>query len=187
MNDFFKSQLEELRENKLRVGLLAIILFATIIYAVSVELDTGEEIITDEPQKISEVEEPVKVTSSVSSDKVKPVIGANVDEIFIHNPFNNPAPAKIPAKVEEKIIPPAEPVIITPPVVEEPKPPEIKFVLQGVALGDEKTAIVEKIESGKVEILFVTIGDNLNGKIIVGMESNNIILDNGDKLYIKSN
>ena len=180
MNDFFKSQLEELRENKLRVGLLAIILLATIIYAVSVEFDTGEEIITDEPQKISEVEQPAKVAAP-TSDKVKPVIGANAEEIFIQNPFYKPAPVK----VEEKIIPPkVEPVIIAPPV-EEPKPPEIKFVLRGVAIGDKKTAFVEKIDAGKVELHFVTVGDNLNGKIIVDMESDSIILDNGDKLYIE--
>lgn len=178
MNDFFKSQLEELRKNKFRVGLLAIILLGLIIYSVS-DFDKGEEITLDEPQKNSAVEEPVKVTT-VTDEKVKPVIGANVDEIFIHDPFYNPAP-----KVEEKILPPAEPVIIAPPVVEEPKPPEIKFSLQGVALGDEKTAIVKKIESGKVEILFVTVGDNLNGKIIVDMSDDFIIWDNGDKLYIE--
>ena len=180
MNDFFKSQLEEIRENKLRVGLLAIILFATIIYAVF-DFDKSEEIITDEPQKNPAVEEPVKVTAP-TSDKVKPVIGANVDEIFIHNPFHNPAPIK----VEEKIIPPkVETVIIAPPVEEIPKPPEIKFILHGVAIGDTKTAFVEKIVDGKSETIFVSIGDNINGKIIIDMQSDNITFDNGDKLYIE--
>ena len=182
MKDFFQSQLEELRENKLRAALLVIILVATIIYAV-VDFDSAEEIVvTDEPQKISQAESPAKTTAP-TSDKVKPVIGANNDEIFIQNPFQNPAPAEIPA---EKVLPPAAPVIVAPPPVEEvPKPPEIKFVLRATAIGDAKTAIVEKVDAGKVETMIVTIGDKLNEKIISEITDEYIVLNDGDKLFIQ--
>lgn len=188
MNDFLKSQLDELRENKLRVVFLAIILFGTIIFAVS-ESDKGEEINLDESQKISEVAPPVKVATPTSSDKVKAVIGANVDEIFISDPFINPAPklpapVEVPVKSEEKIVPPA-PIIITPPVEETPKPPEVKFFLRGIAIGENKTAFFEKVDAEKVDKIFVTIGDNLNGKIIVDIMTDCVIFDDGDKMYVE--
>ena len=80
MKDFLKSQLEEIRENKLRFGLLIICLVVAIIYAFADSFDSGEEINLDAPQKVAQVESPAKNISStsekvtVSSDKVKAVI-----------------------------------------------------------------------------------------------------------------
>ena len=186
MKDFFKSQLEEIRENKLRFGLLLICCIVTIIYAFADSFDSGEKINLDTPQKVAQVESPVKNISSTSekvtitSDKFKAVIGANADEVFIHDPFKNPTPAKV-----EEISPPVEPLIIPPPAVEVPKPPEDKFILRGTALADNKTAMVEKISNGKTEMLFLQIGEKINGKVIVNITQDFITLDDGNNLYIE--
>ncbi len=199
MKDFLQSQLEEIRENKLRFGLLVICLIATIIYAFTDSFDSGEEINLDAPQKVSKVESPVKNISStsekvtVSSDKIKAVIGANADDVFIYDPFKNPAPAKVdePVKVDEvdakveKTSLPNEHVIVQPPVVEVPKPPEEKFILRGTALADNKTALIEKISNGKSEKLFLQIGEKINGKAIVDIAQDFIILDDGNILYVE--
>lgn len=199
MNDFFKSQLEEIRENKLRFSLLVICCIVTIIYAFTDSFDSGEEINLDVPQKIAQVESPVKNISStsetvtVTSDKVKTVIGANADEFFIYNPFKNLAPVKVEENVKvdevdskvEKDSPPAEPLIIPPPAVEVPKPPENKFFLRGTALADNKTAMIEKISNGKAEIFFLQIGEKFNGKAIVDIAQDFITLDDGSSLYIE--
>ncbi|MBQ7197976.1 MAG: hypothetical protein IJS29_01810 [Selenomonadaceae bacterium] len=199
MKDFLKSQLEEIRENKLRFGLLIICLVVAIIYAFADSFDSGEEINLDAPQKVAQVESPAKNISStsekvtVTSDKVKAVIGANADDVFIYDPFKNPAPAKVdePVKVDEvdakveKTLPPAEPAIVTPPAVEVPTPPEDNFILRGTALANNKTAMVEKISNGKSETLFLQIGEKINGKAIVDIAQDFITLDDGNILYIE--
>ena len=197
MKDFLKSQLEEIRENKLRFGLLIICLVVAIIYAFADSFDSGEEINLDAPQKVAQVESPAKNISStsekvtVTSDKVKAVIGANADDVFIYDPFKNPAPAKVdePVKVDEvdlkKTLPPTEPAIVTPPAVEVPTPPEDNFILRGTALANNKTAMVEKISNGKAEMLFLQIGEKINGKAIIDIAQDFIILDDGNILYIE--
>ena len=186
MKDFFQSQIDEIRENKLRFGLLVACLIGTIIYAVYDSFDSGEEINLDTPSKIVQVDPPTQnvpetnKTVIVSSDKVKAVIGANSDEIYIYDPFKNPTP---PTKVEEKIptpIPPTESVIVPPPTVDEDK-----FFLRGIALGDNKTAMIEKISNGKSEMLFLQIGEKIKGKVIVDISQDFIILDDGNVLYVE--
>ena len=81
--------------------------------------------------------------------------------------------------------PPTESVNIMPPVVEIPKLPEDKFFLRGTALGDNKTALVEKISNGKTETLFLQIGDRINDKIIVDIATDFVTLDDGSNLYIE--
>lgn len=198
MKKFLESQLEEIRENKLRISSLIVCLIGAIIFAVYDSWESGEEINLDAPQNVAQVERPVKDISetnkkiTVSSEKVKAVIGANADEVFIYDPFKNPTPPvkveEVPVKVEEKILPPTPPtesVNIMLPVVEVPKPPEDNFFLRGTALADNKTALIEKISNGKTETLFLQIGDKLNDKIIVDIATDFVTLDDGSNLYIE--
>ena len=183
MKDFLKSQLDEIRQNKLRVGLLTLILLSTLIYATT-NFDTGEEIKLDEPAE----NVPVK-NISPTNEKVKAVIGASNEDFYIYDPFQNPNPPaekieEVPVKVEENILPPAEPVIVEK-VEETPKPPEEKFILRGTALSDEKSALVEKIVAGKTEILFLKIGDKINGKVISDIDKNFIKFDDDSTLIIE--
>ena len=205
MKDFLKAQLDEVRENKLRFGLLVVAFFAAIIFAVTDYFERGEEIDL-EPQKISQVE-PVQTTAdekpvaqkvSVANENVKAVIGANADEIYIYDPFKDPAPkvkvespkVEVPVKAEEAKSSPIEPVIVikpTPDVPAPPKPPEEKFVLQGIALGENKVAMVQKISEGKViEMLFLKIGDKLQGKKISDIAEDFLTFDDGNRMYFEN-
>lgn len=210
MKDFLKAQLDEIQENKLRFGILILVLFAAIIFAVTDSFEQGEEI-NLEPQKISQVETvpnqseaatnlPAKNVTATNGN-VKAVIGANADEIYIYDPFKNPNPApkvkaeeppkvEVPVKADEKPSPPVAPVIVIKPAPEvpaSPKPPEVKFVLQGVALGENKVAMVQKISEGKVlEMLFLKIGDKLNGKKISDIAEDFLTFDDGNRMYFEN-
>ena len=190
MKDFLKSQLEEIRQNKLRIGLLTIIFLGTIIFATS-NFDNGEEIQLDEPKKNLPATENLPAKNiSVTSEKVKAVIGANVEEIYIHDPFYNPATTvkkveEVPVKVEEKVLPTVKPVIVPQPVKEVPKPPEEKFILKATALGEIKTALIEKIVEDKSETLFLKIGDKVGDKTISEIENDFIKFDDDSIMMIE--
>ena len=223
MKDFLKEQLDEIRENKLRFGILIFALFAAIIFAVTDSFERGEEI-NLESQKISQADitknradlSPAQSESAVnlpaknvtanenvyaSSGNIKAVIGANADEIYIYDPFKNPTPApkvkaeeppkvEVPVKAEAKTLPPVEPVIIIQPAPEVPVPPkvpEVKFILQGVALGENKVAMVQKISENKIlEMLFLKIGDELNGKKIADIAEDFLTFDDGNRMYFEN-
>lgn len=209
MKDFLKAQLEEIRENKLRFGLLVVVLFATIIFVMTDSFERGEEIDLAAPQKISQVE-PVQTQAvdnlpaenlASTTGNVKAVIGANADEIYIYDPFKNPNPkteknvepppkVEVPVKADEKPSPPDEPVIVIQPAPEvdkTPKPPEIKFVLHGTALGENKVAMVQKISEGKVlEMLFLKIGDKVNDKKIADIAERFLTFDDGSRMYFEN-
>lgn len=209
MKDFLKAQLDEIRENKLRFGLLVVVLFATIIFVMTDSFERGEEIELAAPQKISQVE-PVQTQAvdnlpaenlASTTGNVKAVIGANADEIYIYDPFKNPNPktekkvepppkVEVPVKADEKSSPPAEPVIVIQPAPEvdkTPKPPEIKFVLHGTALGENKVAMVQKISEGKVlEMLFLKIGDKVNDKKIADIAERFLTFDDGSRMYFEN-
>lgn len=188
MKDFLKSQLEEIRKNKLRIGLLTIIFLGTIIFA-TLDFETGEEIKLDEPKENLPTKENLPAKNiSVTSEKVKAVIGANVEEIYIHDPFYTPAKKveEVHVKVEEKVLPTVEPVIVPQPVKEVPKPPEEKFILKATALGEIKTALIEKIVEGKSEKLFLKIGDKVGDKTISEIENDFIKFDDDSIMMIEN-
>ena len=188
LKSFLQVQLDEIRENKLRFGLIVASLIGVIIFA-AFDNESYEEIKLDAPKESVNVEQ-TATKISVASENVKTLIGANVEEVFIQDPFQ--AFAQIekvePPEVEEKSLPPIEPiqpVIFEPPKVEElVKPPEEKFVLQGTAIGEENTALVKKIVGDKVETFFVKVGDKVKGKSVVEIGQNFLALEGGEKIFI---
>ena len=194
LKSFLQSQLDEIRKNKLRFGLIVACLIAVIIFA-ALDSESGEEIPLAQKDSGNvgqadkkSVEQPTKI--SVTSENVKALIGANSDEVFIQDPFKAPAPIeKVESpKVEEKILPPVEPIppiIFEPPKVEN-KAPEEKIILQGVALGEESTALVTKIVGDKSETLFIKIGDKIKGKAVVEIGSDFITLEGGEKIFVNT-
>ena len=195
VKNFLQAQLDEIRENKLRFGLIVTCLIVVIIIAAldtekteEIKLDTPKQSETVERTKNLNVENPIKI--SVTSENVKSLIGANSDEVFIQDPFKNPAPIeKIEEpKFEEKILTPIEPikpVIFEPPKIETP--PEEKFILQGVAIGQESTALVTKIIGDKTETLFLKIGDKVKGKAVVEIGQDFVTLEGGEKIFVITN
>lgn len=182
MKDFWKAQLDEIRENKLRFGLIVTCLVVVIIFSVA-DFETGEEINLNATEKTPE-NLPKTENISVTSENVKAVIGANSNAIFIQNPFEIPAQIEIeevgePPKVEEI-------VLIPPPVAEIPKLSEVKFILKGVAgIGDNKTALVIKISESKSEPQFLKVGEKIGDKIITEIADDFLTLDDGEKIFME--
>jgi len=186
MKDFWKAQLDEIRENKLRFGLIVACLIAVIIFA-AIDSESGEEIPLAQKNPVNvgqydniSIEQPIKI--SVTSESVKALIGANSDDVFIQDPFQFQAPIKKidPPKVEEKILPP---VTFEPPKVEY-KAPEEKVILQGIAIGEESTALVTKIVGDKSETLFIKVGDKVKGKAVVEIGQDFVTLEGGEKIFV---
>ena len=112
-------ELDELKQNKIRVGAIAACLVVLLIFWIADDNSGGEEIILNEEPPLTK-DLPVKVLPpQKNSDGVKIVLGANADALFIGDPF---------AVEEEEIpAPPPQP----PPEIPVPAisitPPRIKF------------------------------------------------------------
>jgi len=190
LKDFWQKELKELQENKIRFAGLCIC-FVVAVGLFWADDSGGEEIILTDtpPPEVVETSNTnknivtVKNSAVSTADKnIKIVLGANSDGLFISDPF------KIPEK--EKMEPPPElpPVIIAPPVAQVPISNE-KFILRGTAiLGENKSALIQKIfgdkKSADTENLILNIGDTLNGKRIVEIGVDAVILEDGETLYL---
>ena len=190
LKDFWQKELQEIQENKIRFAGLCIcfIVLAGLFLA---DDGGGDEITLNETPTPEVIETAntnknivtVKNSAVPTADKnIKIVRGANSDGLFISDPF------KIPEK--EKIEPPPElpPVIIAPPVAQVPISNE-KFILRGTAIiGANKSALVQKIfvdkKNSDAENLILNIGDSLNGKRVIDIGVDCLILDDGETLYI---
>ena len=184
---FWRDNLKEIQENKIRfAAVLICFVFAVILFLSD---DSGEEIILAEnsaPVEISEnVDAGTKIIAVKNSatsnlgENVKVVIGANSEDLFVHDPF------KIPPKEKVKTVEiPTE--TAPPPVAQIPTSNE-KFILRGTAIiGNNKSALVQKISGNdkNEENLILEIGDTLNGKKIFDISTDSLILEDGETLYI---
>ena len=185
---FWRDNLKEIQENKIRfAAVLICFVFVVILFFSD---DSGEEIILAENPAPVEFSENIgagtkiiAVKNSATSnlgENVKVVIGANSEDLFVHDPF------KIPPK--EKVKPVEIPTEITPPPVAQiPTLPNEKFILRGTAIiGKNKSALVQKISGNdkNEENLILEIGDTINGKKIFDISTDSLILEDGETLYI---
>ncbi len=181
---FLKSELKEIRENKLRFAALIILLLAVVILSFN-NTDSGEEIILTAPPPAETSNAEQKIIP-VANTNITAVIGANSGDLYVYNPFK----VKPEIVLEPVEIPSFEPEIIKmptipnlPPVAQElPKSME-KFILRGTAIiGKNKSALIQKNSSD--ENLILNIGDTLQGKIIIDIAQDSLTFDDGTKLFL---
>ena len=175
---FLKNEIEELRQNKIRLIGLGICLIFAIGFALWNYFDTGEEIILNENPATEGKKSSVQ---KVTSEKITKVIGANSDILFVKNPFY------VEKIVEEQKIEPIkiEKKIIEPEKVEKIPEVEEKFILLGTAITtEEKSALIQHKINSATENLFLTIGDEIGGKKIIDIAEDFLILEDGEKLYL---
>jgi len=111
LKEILRRELDELKQNKIRVGALAACAIVLLIFAITDDTSDGEEIILEEPPLVTK-DLPVKILPVPKSpDGVKIVLGANADRIFIGDPFAS--------EEESKPVPPPQP---TPPLPKIPAP-----------------------------------------------------------------
>ncbi len=201
LKNFWQKDLNELKENPLRFGGLLICFIAAVALFFSDD-SGGEQVnIAENPapvENVENVETPapvandkkvvaVKNAKNSSADKnITVVLGANSEELVVHDPFKVPQKEKIetPSPAE---IPTVQPVIIPPVAQEQPKLSE-KFILRGTAIvGYKKSALIQMISNDKnsaAENLILEIGDTLGGKKIIDISQDFLTFDDGEILFI---
>ena len=186
LKEFFQRELEELKQNKIRtIALCVCFVVALIVWAID-DGSGGEEIILEDKPPVTK-DLPVKVLPvEKSPDGVTVVLGANADALFIGDPFAVEEKPKPPPKPEPPppILPaiPAPSVVIQPPELPPPQPRE-SLTLTGTAVsGDNKTAMILRGN----ETLFVTVGEEIDGRRIVDITPEFVTFDDGDTLTIRN-
>lgn len=204
LKDFWQSQLDEIKENKIRFAAVFTCFVIAVILFFTDENSTGEEINLSENSAPIETLAPaenlpadkkiitVKNASNSNADKnITAVIGANSDTLYVGDPFKVPLKPKVEPPPPE--IPVEIPAVITPPpVAQVPAIPAEKFILRGTAIiGDKKSALIQKIinneKNSDDENLILEIGDTLNGKKIIDINQDSLTFDDGSKIFIDTN
>ena len=186
--NFFKREIKEVQEHKLRIVGFAVCLILVIIFSFDGEAEkidvgeTNEKILAENISNDTKNVEVKEVYQSTPNEKIKIVQGANSDKLSVRDPFESP-PQPVPSMPEQ-----AEQKIFTPPAIVPPAenffvPEQESFVLIGTAIsGKNKFALIKK--SGVKESLFFSVGDSLNGKEISDITDDFILFSNGEKLFI---
>lgn len=185
LKKFLQSELNELKENKIRATALGVCFIVVLFFWISDDSSDGEEIILNEKPPPITKDLPVKVLPvEKNPDGVTIVLGANADELFIGDPFageEKPKPATSPPKAT---VEPAPPVVIQPPPqpVQPVEKPKEKIILTGTAIsGDNKAAMFLR---GK-ETLFLTIGEEVGGKKISDISPDFVTFEDGKRVYLQ--
>ena len=185
LKKFLSRELDELKQNKIRVIALIACLIVALIFLIADDSSGGEKIVLDDAPPVTK-DLPVKVLPvEKSPDGVTIVLGANADALLIVDPFADeekpqppPAPQPSPPTPPLPVIP--SPVTIQPPPqIEQPRE---QFILTGTAIsGNNKTAMFLRDN----ETLFKTIGDELGGRRIVDITADFVTLDNNERIYLQ--
>ncbi len=189
---FFRHELNELKENKIRAGTLVVLFFVTAIVFVLDDDSGGEEIILNEPKKISDAPATkdlpaANLPEKNSADGVTLVLGANADPIFVSDPFAGEKKISPPKKIVQPPSTPQLPPIIpqppfTPPKISEQTKPTEKIILTGTASsGGKKLAM---FLCGK-ETIFLTLGEEIGGKKISDITADFVAFEDGTRVFLQ--
>lgn len=171
LKKFLNRELDEIKRNKIRVGLIVVGVVVLIGVWLFEDAPRGEEITLNETPVTKDLPvKPLPVTKDPYG--VTLVIGANADALFVADPF----------AVKEKPAPPPKAVVpeipIQPPII----PPHEKILLTGVAIsGDNKTAMFLRGN----ETIFLTVGDELCGKIISDITPDFVLFADGSRVFVQ--
>ena len=188
--EWFRSKLDELKQNKVRVIALGVCLVMLLAFKLTDDGSDVEEIEVDAPPltkdlPVQKLPEKVPAQVSESPDGVKIVLGANNETLYVGDPFAvppkpKPAPkVEPPPKIELPPIPP--PKTIQQPQTEPPATKE-KIILTGTAIsGTNKTAMF--LRDKKTE--FLSVGDEIGGRIISDITPDFVKFNDGTRLYLQ--
>lgn len=181
MKDFLRHEFDELKQNKIRVIALSVCFVVVLVFWISEDSSSSEEIVLDEEPSLTK-DLPVKVLPvEKSPDGVTLVLGANADDLFIGDPFAVEDKSKpAPKVVVESVLPSIK--IQTPPQTVEPPKPQERIILTGTAIsGESKTAMFLHDK----ETLFKTIGEEVGGKIISDISPEFVTFEDGQRVYLQ--
>lgn len=179
LKKWLSRELEEIKRDKFQIIALVIFVIVAVIFWLADYMSRGEDLALNEPTTSAPPatkDLPVKNLPVVQSvDGVTIVLGADAKPLFIADPF---AGAEKPKPVTKTVAPP--PIVFQPPEI--PKPQE-SIVLTGTAIsGENKTAMFLR---GK-ETIFLTVGDEIDGRKISDITSDFVRFADGSILTIKN-
>ena len=184
LKEILRRELDELKQNKIRVGILAGCFVILLIVWITDGSDGEEIVLTEEPPLTKDL--PIKTLPVAKSpDGVKIILGATADRLFIGDPFAveekvapEPPPTPKPTPPLPKIPPPS--ILIEPPT--KPEMPKEKIILTGTAIsGDNKIAMFLRGD----ETLFLTVGEEIGGRKIYEISPDFVTFDNGERVYFQ--
>jgi len=185
LKKFFQREFDELKHNKIRVAALVACVVLLLIFWASDDTAPAEKISLNEPPaKVPATkdlpEKPLPVAKNL--DGVTLVLGANRDALTVADPFAGAEKPKTPPPKVQPIPPQLPPQQIPPPPENSPPKPQEKISLIGTAIsGAKKTAMFLR---GK-ETIFLTVGDEVNGRKIVDITADFVLFADGARLYLQ--
>ena len=181
----FRGDLDELKQNKVRVIAIAVLLVMLVAFKLTDDGSDVEEIDVDTPPVTKDlpVQKLPAKTAQVpeAPDGVKIVLGANSDTLYVGDPFAVPPKPKVepPPKVNLPPIPPPQPIQ---PPQPQPTAPKERIILTGTAIsGEVKTAMFLRDK----ETLFLTVGEEIGGKKILDITPDFVIFEDGERVFIQ--
>ncbi|MCR5834630.1 MAG: hypothetical protein K6G55_08310 [Selenomonadaceae bacterium] len=198
LKEYLTNELNELKEHKARAIVMVVCVIFLLVILTTEDSSGGEDIDLNAPPKIEQTQTvtenkpaqtvpkpatkdlPVKplATEKLPRD-VKLVLGANAERLTISNPFIG----EEKPKPESKTVPtnstaPPSVTMIQPPII--PKSKE-KVMLTGVAIGGIKTAMFLRGN----ETIFLTIGDEINGRQIADITADFVLFTDNSRVYMQ--
>ncbi len=185
LRDFFLLELEEIKQNKMRIAILTVCVFCSLLLMLA-EDNSGEEIsLTENPETKVEVSEK-SVAKKIADEKIKTVIGSNSAELKIANPFEIVREVKIPPAPVQNLPPPE---IFAENFTQEISS-SVQFFLTGIARGEGGTfATVTKITKTDKKIsdeksFYVTAGEFIDGRKVLNIGNNFLQFEDGEKIFV---
>lgn len=183
VKEILRRELAELKQNKIRVLALAACFIVLLIFWITDDGTTEEEILVVETPSAPVTKDlPVKVLPAAKTPEgVKIVLGANADRLFIGDPFageEKPKPTPPPPPLPKIPAAPPPPIVLEPP----PETPAEKIILMGTAIsGANKTAMFLRGN----ETLFLTIGEEIGGRKISDITPDFVTFEDGTRIYFQ--
>ncbi len=197
--DFIDNELAELREHRLRFGLL---IFSMAVLVIFLILDDSQ---SDPPNQLVEETPTVESEPSVEPiDRRTEIIGLAraAEDAPLINPFAvdlpKPPPAPEPVIIPVAAPPPPPPLSIhDKKILPPPEPaPHIMLTLKGTAISDDKKIAVvhrefvtpkssaDEQSDRRVENRLLKIGEEIDGRKVVDIGKNFVAFDDGARLEL---
>lgn len=185
----FSEELNEIKEHKIRVGLLSLSLFISIIFLIT---NLEEEVNAIESPK--QIEKPVEEKRTTVKNETKSIkiagLEKSIKDVELQNPFKSDLIKEV--KEEEKQQSQIQEKVISQPRIEDKT--QTILILKGTAIsGDKKMAIIKcgilksnSEDKNQIDTLTVKVGDEVAGRKIIDIDKKFVAFDNGERLYLNN-
>ena len=198
LREFYDRELNEIKQNKARFGLIIASLIISLALFLLADEDTESKNISDSeaPTVVSTAKEEVAINNKAAekASKLTTITGLEkaAEGVEIINPFKVDTKQNPNDTAKTPKTPPAVPIFEPPQPVKTQEPKEkVILILKGTAIsGNKKMAIIQrsisnKNDKDKSESLILNIGDEVDGRMIIEINKDFVMFDDGKRLYVQ--